>query len=97
MKKFCSILLVFILALALCAAAAEGETAKIRVPADTEFPEDLKNPEDPVLQARLRQQEAFFRSETIGQYTKADGEYLLGRLEDAVNSYITEAEYYIDQ
>ena len=46
----------------------------------------LKNPEDPVLQARLRQQESFFRSEAIGQYTKVDGEYLLARLKDAVNS-----------
>ena len=46
----------------------------------------LKNPEDPVLQARLRQQEAFFRGEAIRQYTKVDGEYLLARLKDAVNS-----------
>lgn len=46
----------------------------------------LKNPEDPVLQARLWQQEAFFRGEAIGHYTKVDGEYLLERLKDAVNS-----------
>ena len=46
----------------------------------------LKNPEDPILQARLRQQEAFFRGEAIGHYTKVDGDYLLERLKDAVNS-----------
>lgn len=46
----------------------------------------LKNPEDPVLQARLRQQEAFFRGEAIGHYTKVDGGHLLERLKNAVNS-----------
>ena len=46
----------------------------------------LKNPEDPALRARLRQQEAFFSSEAMRQYTKVDGEYLLTRLKDAVKS-----------
>ena len=46
----------------------------------------LRNPEDAALQARLRQQEAFFRSDAYRQYTKVDGEYLLRRLKDAVNS-----------
>ncbi|MBQ9308934.1 MAG: hypothetical protein IJ229_13510 [Clostridia bacterium] len=46
----------------------------------------LRNPEDPALQARLRQQEAFFQSEAYEQYTKVNGEYLLRRLKDAVNS-----------
>ena len=48
MRKLCVILLALILAVGICAAAAEENAAKIRIPEGTEIPEDLENPDDPV-------------------------------------------------